>query len=652
MATSARIDDLRKKFDENPRRYFAPLANEYRKAGDLAQAITICRQHLADQPGHMSGHIVYGQALFENKEYDEAQKVFTAALALDPENLIALRLLGDIARDGGDYTAANTWYQRVLDADPRNEDIQAQLKLVKEALERAAAEAALNPPPVEVSTPTPRVSPLEPAPVALSPSPDASTIEIPRVSPPRAAPVSELPLPDLTADDFAPPRLSIMGLDLESMARVADVDGAATLVPSASQPDSEFETSQPFNASQFDGDLETDANPLAGISGIEIRDETSAASLTPRSAPPVDEFVITPRFGASEAPPVPADLPAELHMPSRVTPPMMELGLAPQPKPEPTGLWDTLEELEAEQTAQTGASVPNFEPRPHFDDAAPPAALEPDEPAGGAFDLIESPASEASAGAASDAEPFVTETMGDVYVQQGHLMEALVIYRQLLAVRPGDPALLGKIAALETGPVAASGNPRVRDFFASLAGWRSGQVAVATAMVAADSLVPAAAEAAQETASTVTAPESVGVESWMTARAFDLGVFANAAVTEGDERAARRLAAMYPDRPLPGHAETELDPVAPDAPVAVVELPGQPARPASGVLSLDQVFSDSAPMRPSRKSASFSFDQFFSQTAQVAASPRSPTPAAAAPAQPSPEEAEQFQKWLKGLKGS
>ena len=652
MATSARIDDLRKKFDENPRRYFAPLANEYRKAGDLAQAITICRQHLADQPGHMSGHIVYGQALFEHKEYDEAQKVFAAALALDPENLIALRLLGDIARDGGDYTAANTWYQRVLDADPRNEDIQAQLKLVKEALERAAAEAALRPPPVEVSMPTPRVSPLEPAPVALSPSPDASTIEIPRVSRPRVAPVSELPLPDLTADDFAPPRLSIMGLDLESMARVADVDGAATLVPSASQPDSEFETSQPFSASQFDGDLETDANPLAGISGIEIRDETSAASLTPRSAPQVDEFVITPPFGTSEAPPVPADLPAELHMPSRVTPPMMELGLAPQPKPEPTGLWDTLEELEAERTAPTSAPVLNFEPQPHFDDAAPPAALEPDEPAGDAFDLIESPASEASAGAASDAEPFVTETMGDVYVQQGHVMAALVIYRQLLAVRPGDAALLGKIAALETGPVAASGNPRVRDFFASLAGWRSGQVAVATAMVAADSLVPAAAEAAQEMASTVTAPASVGVESWMTARAFDLGVFANAAVTEGDERAARRLAAMYPDRPLPVHAETALDPVAPDAPVAVVELPGQPARPASGVLSLDQVFSDSAPMRPSRKSASFSFDQFFSQTAQVSASPRSPTPAAAAPAQPSPEEAEQFQKWLKGLKGS
>ena len=82
MATSARIDELHKKFVENPRRYFAPLANEYRKAGDLTQAIAICRQHLADQPGHMSGHIVYGQALFENKDFGEARVVFEAALAI------------------------------------------------------------------------------------------------------------------------------------------------------------------------------------------------------------------------------------------------------------------------------------------------------------------------------------------------------------------------------------------------------------------------------------------------------------------------------------------------------------------------------------------------------------------------------------------
>ncbi len=127
MSTATRIDELRKKFEEHPRRYFAPLANEYRKTGELSQAIALCREHLPKQPGHMSGYIVFGQALFESGAADEARAVFEQALALDPENLIALRHLGDIAKMTGDASAARRWYERVLDADPRNDDIAAQL---------------------------------------------------------------------------------------------------------------------------------------------------------------------------------------------------------------------------------------------------------------------------------------------------------------------------------------------------------------------------------------------------------------------------------------------------------------------------------------------------------------------------------------------
>src|SRR5690348_18405394 len=97
MAGPSRIDELRKKFDENPRRYFAPLANEYRKLGDFEQAIFICQEFLPQQRGHMSGHIVYGQSLFEAGRDDEARAVFESARALGPENLIALCHLGEIA---------------------------------------------------------------------------------------------------------------------------------------------------------------------------------------------------------------------------------------------------------------------------------------------------------------------------------------------------------------------------------------------------------------------------------------------------------------------------------------------------------------------------------------------------------------------------
>ncbi len=127
MATSARLDELKKKFDESPRRYFAPLANEFRKLGDLTQAIAICRAHLPNQPGHVSGHIVLAQALYESRELGESRVAFEQALDLDPENLIALRYLGDIAREQDAPDVARAWYERVLDADPRNEEIAALL---------------------------------------------------------------------------------------------------------------------------------------------------------------------------------------------------------------------------------------------------------------------------------------------------------------------------------------------------------------------------------------------------------------------------------------------------------------------------------------------------------------------------------------------
>jgi tetratricopeptide (TPR) repeat protein len=152
MSTAARIEELLGKFGENPRRYFAPLANEYRKAGDLAQAIALCREHLPKQPGHMSGHIVFGQALFENGDIDEAQQVFEAALALDPENLIALRHLGDIARQRGDALSARRWYGRVLDADPRNDDIAALIESLQFRATPAAPVAAI---PSDVASPAP-----------------------------------------------------------------------------------------------------------------------------------------------------------------------------------------------------------------------------------------------------------------------------------------------------------------------------------------------------------------------------------------------------------------------------------------------------------------------------------------------------------------
>ncbi|MBX6333349.1 MAG: tetratricopeptide repeat protein, partial [Gemmatimonadaceae bacterium] len=138
MANSALIDDLLKQFAENPRRVFARLANEYRKAGELDAAIQICRSFVPQQPTYISGYIVLGQALYESGKLDEARSTFETALGLDPENLIALRQLGDIAHARGDLAGARSWYQRLLEVDPQNEEVAEQLR----AMDASAAPSA------------------------------------------------------------------------------------------------------------------------------------------------------------------------------------------------------------------------------------------------------------------------------------------------------------------------------------------------------------------------------------------------------------------------------------------------------------------------------------------------------------------------------
>jgi tetratricopeptide (TPR) repeat protein len=267
--TAARIDELRSKFEENPRRYFAPLANEYRKSGDLEQAIALCREYLPHQPGHMSGHIVYGQALYETGELDEARGVFETALDLDPENLIALRHLGDIARARGDLAMAKRWYERVLEADPRNDDIAAQL----------AALAAQRRTP---ALPTPVIEPAA-APAATIPTPalldDALLSEDLGLSGQAEADPSSADLVDAaTAAAWLPAAaVEAAGADLpEVESGVGDLLGQVAETDVATEPTADASGSWPA--------VETDPIPVA-VTDVDTAESPSASMDAPAELP-------------------------------------------------------------------------------------------------------------------------------------------------------------------------------------------------------------------------------------------------------------------------------------------------------------------------------------------------------------------------------
>jgi tetratricopeptide (TPR) repeat protein len=349
-----RLRELQTKFDENPRRYFAPLANEYRKGGQPKRAIEICRAHLAQMPGHMSGQIVYGQALFEAGEWEEAKTVFERALTLDPENLIALRSLGDMSLQAGNTAEARAWYTRLLDADPKD---PAVIALMSEIDEESAAVPATAQPEATVSAPAPE------APIEIEAAPAVSESEAaPAVEASEAVPaVSELE----AAPDVQEPAGLERHYPIETVETVETLETVEELVPSSSA------------VAQTAGAIEDITSAKEDVPG-------ALDSLSPSDTAPPEEL----------ATPAAAQLAEE----------------------------ESLEEARVRAAAE---APPVTEPEP------PPAA----EPA-------------------RAPEPFVNETMAQLYLQQGYRQLALSVYRQLSASRPQDQSLKDRIAEIEAADAA------------------------------------------------------------------------------------------------------------------------------------------------------------------------------------------------------
>ena len=662
MASTARIDELKKKFDENPRRYFAPLANEFRKAGDIDQAILICEEFLPQQPGHMSGHIVYGQALYEAGKLPESRTVFETALALDPENLIALRHLGDIARGQADHAAARNWYVRVLDADPRNEEIQGLIATLDREIPSVEAESV-----VEASAPAApafslgleieqEIAPFEapiPPPVQSVQSADPSLADTSPLGVPVIPPIPRAPTSTAGADllegfslhGFETPPESGMGIHDDS-APAFGLESTAFTPPEepiseTAELDESLDSGVPSFSAPADR-IESLAG-LEGSGGIAHADSDTSGHRTER-----EEFA-------------PLDLDDGLALPPQGDPLGAEAFAADEPEPHAReATTDEPAPVDFDMASAESVSETQHAPSPELDDDVAVATEEVAETA---------PVARA---------PFVTETMAELYLAQGFPEQALSVYQHLLDASPDDTRLSGLVASLTPSAAVVETGPTVREFFARMAGRRPGSRSAASAFPADDdfapqdetpettavpeeapySVVEADAEVQAEfappdepdpfVASEAVAPEAVAPEAVAPAieRAAAMrtpsgsidALFGNQSPGTSEDSAAAALAQAFGGEPA-------LPPV----------IAGRPARAASGELSLDSVFRD-GPARPPRASQSFSFDQFFTGASERNSGPtplQTSTELAQpgdAPAERSADDIEQFNSWLQGLK--
>lgn len=184
MAYTSEIDKLEARFRDNPKgRNFAPLADAYRKAGLIDNAIDLCQNGLKLHPDYVSAYIVYARCLVDKKDDPAALGVFRKVLELDGENIIALRGLAELAERNGKYEEEVEWLSRLLNADPMNGDAAEALARAKgKVATRPLAEAPtakMEKPDFEVDKETPEPVTLKPAANPAAPSADIENYETP-----------------------------------------------------------------------------------------------------------------------------------------------------------------------------------------------------------------------------------------------------------------------------------------------------------------------------------------------------------------------------------------------------------------------------------------------------------------------------------------
>lgn len=99
MADDSRIQELERRVDHDPASIaVAQLAEEYRRAGRLDDAIRVCRAGLLRHQTYPSVRVTLGRALLAQGRLDEARVELEAAAAEAPDHIAAMRAVEELRR--------------------------------------------------------------------------------------------------------------------------------------------------------------------------------------------------------------------------------------------------------------------------------------------------------------------------------------------------------------------------------------------------------------------------------------------------------------------------------------------------------------------------------------------------------------------------
>jgi hypothetical protein len=668
MASSSEIEKLERRYAENPDgRFFAPLADAYRKAGQVDRALELVRAGLQKHPDYLSAHIVLGRCLLDKGSDPEATATFQSVLSLDGENIIALKSLAEIAERAGRVDEARGWLQKLLAVDSMNAEAEADLERlggalaapaapaeeapseiapetsfadVAQEIEAAPPVAEAAPAPVDAETTTvvaaaqPPTSVGEPAPVPVAGPPAEEPTPVPVAGPPAEEPAPEsTPLPVLEIPEaeevepvLEPPRrltpeplsLSEMptepmeALPLELPGEMAAASAAAEPALAEAKPDihplpSEARvSSEALDVMPFDDSLEWGTGERSSRA-IRAEDVEAVVHDAEVRAPAV-EFMQEIGLPATEetAPPSPAPEPAA----AAPGPSFDQFSIEPPPDQSLGGI--ALSEPETvELPANLSGAYSIVDEVPQASPPLPRAAPPPAEAARVSGDL-----------------PLI---MPEDVTPPEELARPSAKMVQMVSPPPREePAAHPPMVTETMGDLYLKQGFRseAAEVYRSLLAQRPDDAGLAAKLRAAEGPPPDLRAASL-------GAESVG--TWL------------------KRVAGARLSVPAPaPRPEPPAPNPEV--LTPLESAFMAEPEGEPAHPAPDACSLDQIFgsSDAAPASPAPSAApapapppGASFDEFFG-----APGPAPPEPAEAPkrPSQIGDEDLTAFSAWLQGLK--
>ncbi|UCE27577.1 MAG: tetratricopeptide repeat protein [Candidatus Coatesbacteria bacterium] len=123
---------------------FAVLGSLYARKYEFDKAIEVLAKGAGNFPNYFSARILLSKCYLAKGDAEAAVDEITGVLGLDPYNVAALNLLGDVFRDGRLYDEAGEHYRKILEIEPENTDVQYKLHLL-EQLAETEPEPAVEP---------------------------------------------------------------------------------------------------------------------------------------------------------------------------------------------------------------------------------------------------------------------------------------------------------------------------------------------------------------------------------------------------------------------------------------------------------------------------------------------------------------------------